>query len=1252
VAATFDGNERFAVEEAIGQGGMGVVYRAFDRERDVPVALKLLRKLNPLAIYRFKREFRTIAEITHPNLVSLYELVNAGDDWFFTMELVDGRTFLDYVRGAAPPPGANIATPTSDFRDTPTTRVRAPIPLPPATATRPLDSAAQYQRLRSALGQLAHGVAALHEAGHLHRDIKPPNIMVTRNGRVVLLDFGIVRALSHERGQGDDDAIVGTPAYMAPEQAAGDELTEASDWYSVGVVMFEAITGRRPFQSVRRFNRETEREYIAKALSKLPRGLPEDIEALCFDLLARDPHGRPRGDEVLARLGARAETATARARSRSVETAAQQPLIGRSSQLAQLDSAFLAAQRGEQRTVFVHGASGMGKTALVRFFLAGLRGTQRAVVLSGRCYERESVPHKALDSLVDGLTRHLLTMSPHVARHAMPRYAGALARLFPVLKRVRALRRAPGEGLALAEPGEVRRRAFAAFRELLDNLCAIQPVVMYIDDVQWGDADSAALLAEAIRPPSPPPFLLVLSYRSEDAASSEFLRTLSNEPHNSSELPLGGLTDIESRELAEALIAQAGHGDDEFDVDGIAREARGSPFFVGELVRFLVETGSTRGYTWVQRGVRLREVLGSRVADLPESARRMLEASAVAGRPLPQALIRRVAGVGTDAASALAMLRNRNLVRTRGPRDDDAIEPYHDRVRETVAAALSDDERRMYCRELAAALHETGEAEPEAVAGYLVGAGEPERAAKLYELAAGTAEDSLGFERAATLYRRALELRPREGKSAAALRAKIGAALANAGRGAEAADAYLEATGTASEQHALDYRMLAAEQLLRSGHMDEGLAILRQVLAAVGLKLPASQRRALLGLFGWRLRIRMRGPGIEEGESPAAPEDLMRVRVCWSAASSLAMSDPVRGAYFQARHLLYALDAGDPSHASRALAIEACYLSLRGPPAEKVAMAIAARAREIAARIDDPLAMVWSEAADGLIAFGTERWQDARDAVARAWPLLHDRCIGTAYEIHATQMFRVFALYYLGELGELAREVPQWLREAVGRGDVYAATDLRSGLANLAWLTADDPAGARVAADAAKRGWRPEGFHLQHYWDMLAHEHIRLYQGYGDAAFRDLQERWRRLRRSHLLRVHMVRNEALHLRARCALAAVRGADDSAIGVARRDARALDRIDTRCSRAFARLVRAGVAGATGHAEDAADGLRGAIAACQAAEMWLFETAARRRLGVLLGGDEGAEHVRVADDWYTSRAVANPERMTAMLAPGFG
>ena len=188
---------------------MGVVYRVHDVETDTDVALKTLRTWNPEEIYRLKQEFRSLADIRHPNLVEFFELFTTDTDCFFTMELVEGSTIVEHLRAA--PRGET--------------------------------------HLKGVLTQLVEALATIHAAGRLHRDVKPSNVLVTPSARVVVLDFGLATVFTGY-GAGDtlSGVLAGTPVYMAPEQVGGAPPAPPADWYAVGVVLYEALTGRLPFE--------------------------------------------------------------------------------------------------------------------------------------------------------------------------------------------------------------------------------------------------------------------------------------------------------------------------------------------------------------------------------------------------------------------------------------------------------------------------------------------------------------------------------------------------------------------------------------------------------------------------------------------------------------------------------------------------------------------------------------------------------------------------------------------------------------------------------------------------------------------------------------------------------------------------------------------------------------------------------------------------------------------------------------------
>ncbi len=319
-APDWKGTARYEVLRCIGKGGMGVVYEAFDRERQQHVALKTLLNSSPAALYLFKQEFRTLADVHHRNLVQLYELVvSEGDRVFFTMELVNGTDFLTYIHKEAVLGATEDAV--SGHDEEPTRREqwtdgseqrlkRAPR----APGDAPMKaSPADLERLRPALVQLVEGVRALHSAGKLHRDIKPSNVRVTPEGRVVLLDFGVATELSRvvDENLQEGGEMVGTARYMAPEQALNEGPTPASDWYSVGVMLYEALVGSPPFVGSAFDVLKMKSMLDPPPPGDCVEGVPADLDALATGLLLRAPELRPSYADILHRLGVQQEPAAA-----------------------------------------------------------------------------------------------------------------------------------------------------------------------------------------------------------------------------------------------------------------------------------------------------------------------------------------------------------------------------------------------------------------------------------------------------------------------------------------------------------------------------------------------------------------------------------------------------------------------------------------------------------------------------------------------------------------------------------------------------------------------------------------------------------------------------------------------------------------------------------------------------------------------------------------------------------------------------
>jgi eukaryotic-like serine/threonine-protein kinase len=276
---------------------MGVVYEAYDALAREVVALKTLIRTEATELYQLKNEFRSLADIAHPNLVNLFELFVEADVCFFTMELVDGEDFVSYATGR----GNFGHVESSNSEET------LPLTWPLAERSGSVPHSSEIIRARPslpmvecpvnavrvwpALRQLVEGLCALHEGGKVHRDIKPSNILVTRAGRVVILDFGLATELNPTETR-STHGLIGTPAYMAPEQATGGALSPASDWYGVGITLYQVLSGQLPFLGSYLDIILQQQNSDPIAPCQLANNVPTELEELCLALLRREPQAR------------------------------------------------------------------------------------------------------------------------------------------------------------------------------------------------------------------------------------------------------------------------------------------------------------------------------------------------------------------------------------------------------------------------------------------------------------------------------------------------------------------------------------------------------------------------------------------------------------------------------------------------------------------------------------------------------------------------------------------------------------------------------------------------------------------------------------------------------------------------------------------------------------------------------------------------------------------------------------------------
>jgi serine/threonine protein kinase/tetratricopeptide (TPR) repeat protein len=1261
LAPEWKGTARYEVIGCLGRGSMGVVYEAFDREKREQVAVKTLLNFGAADLYLFTQEFRALADVHHNNLVHLYELVVPEDGQvFFTMELVRGSDFRQHVerpetRRPSNPPANVVVSLRSADRDPARSRsatdrdaMRPRMPSSPTEAgTAPRRSPADMERLRPALIQLVVGVEALHAAGKMHRAIKPSNVLVTPEGRVVLLDFGVTTEVAGGLGEmaGGSGEVVGTARYMAPEQACDAPAVTASDWYSVGIVLYEALVGRPPFVGRAVDVLAMKSTADAPPMSLFVDGIPSDLDALCRALLHRDPAMRPTGAEILRRLGAGGKAPPPPANPPIEPPSA---FIGREGQLETLRQAFDKVRQGQGITVRVAGASGMGKSTVVHRFLDELVKNGEAVVVRGRAYERESVPFKVVGSVIDALGRQWTHVAGSDAPVAPPRGAWALGRLFPTLQRVTGFE--PPAQEPTVDPERVRRLAFGALRELLHSLAQPKPLVVFVDDVHWGDVDSASLLLDLLSRPNAPPLLLVLTFRDDEAKPSPFLVEVRERWPAAAETRDITVGPLEAEDAYRFAIALLDANDDmaERTARAVARESQGSPLLIEELVRSNRGVASATGTTLAVST--LDQMVSERLDRLPGRARQLIEILAVSARPLPVSVVASASGVEAGVHEVISVLTARGFART-GLRDGrEVVEATHDRIRETIVAGLSAEAIRDHHRRLARVLEEVPGADAEAVAIHWLGAGDLTRAARFSEGAAEQAIAKLAFDQAARLYRLAIAGSPAASSDVRRMRSRYAEALKLAGRFDESAHAYLEACRGAPASDKVELKRAAAQQMLSRGRLEEGAKILRKVLSAVGMRAPRSPITAVFWLAIYRVWLAAIGLRFKERAPEEVPrDDRLRIEALYAVATGFSIVNVVLGACMQTRHLIEALKRGDRFQVMRAASLAAAHLAATGRRPGRLERALLQIAHGLAERDGSREATTHFAGAWGMGLFLRGRWKEARELLERG-------CKVPLYCNPGVANIRLFAIYssfFVGEVQESSARLQHLLADAEDHKDRYTTAQLGTSVGIHASLAVDDPESARRGVERALRQWPRTGFHVQHWQAMVCSPDVDLYEGRIEGVYERFMEKMPLLKRSFLLHIGCIRSYTRYANARLAIASIDGRPELRlvrVGEALRLANRLERGHDLWTSGLAALVRGCAENAAGNRDAAIAAFRSAVERTEATDMRVHAAAARYRLGQLLGGDDGGALVQSATETMLQQGVRVPERWAAIHAPG--
>ncbi|MBI1816733.1 MAG: protein kinase [Deltaproteobacteria bacterium] len=632
---------RYRVQRLLGEGARKRVYLARDHRLDRDVALGLIKTegLDDAGRARVQREAQAMARLgDHPHIVTVFDIGEEDGQAYIVSQYMAGGSVDDLLRESV---GGRQRAVGSE--ESVAAHSRAPLSITDA--------------LRIAQ-QICLALDHAHARGVIHRDLKPGNVWLAADGSAKLGDFGLALDIDQTRLT-QMGTMVGTAAYMAPEQALSGEVTASVDLYALGALLYELLTGRPPFLGddvVAVISQHINTPPVAPSWHNP--AITRELEALTLQLLAKSPAQRPASAAIVGeRLAQIANAPSAVAGVIPASSPAVNPLdrlasgifVGRDKETQQLRAAFDDALSGRGRILLLVGEPGIGKTRTAEELAtyAQMRGAQ---VLWGRCHEGEGAP--AYWPWVNAIRAYVHTREPKLLAAEMGPGAADIAE---VVSEVRD--RLPGLPVApRLEPEQARFRLFESVTTFLRNASRAKPLVVVLDDLHWADKPSLLLLEFLAREIGDARLLLMGTYRDVELGRQHPLeQTLAELVRNQrgERVLLRGLS---GDDVARFIELTAGRTPPPALVEAVYRETEGNPFFITEVVRLLQSDGrldrADTVASWsveIPQGV--RQVIGRRLSTLSERCNQVLTIAAVLGREFELRVLPGVSELSVDAVA-------------------------------------------------------------------------------------------------------------------------------------------------------------------------------------------------------------------------------------------------------------------------------------------------------------------------------------------------------------------------------------------------------------------------------------------------------------------------------------------------------------------------------------------------------------------------------------------------------------------------